>query len=119
MDNLETAFYNSLLRYYNILENVGDVPKKDMKYLLLIAYIYDLLYSDYSIFLTEKSKRILGMALNCAQNATCIAFKDFSFPDTIVADEYDYYTGDKYRVYVGGDVDTNTQIYHDSTIKRI
>ena len=118
MDNLRTALYNSLLRYYNMLENVGYAPKRDMNALLVISYIYDLLYTDYSIFLDNESKKVLGNALNCATYTACIPFKDFSFPDTVVADEYDFDEAGKYRIYVGCDIDTDTQLYHDSSIKR-
>ena len=118
METLNTVLYNSLKRYYDLLYNVGYVQKKDMIALLIMSYIHDLVTTDYSIFFTDEDKQVFQTTLNCLKNNSCVIFKNLPFPDVAIADEY-ILGGGNFRIYVGGNADDDTQLYHDNVIKGI
>lgn len=111
MEDLKTTLLYSLQRYYDTLNATGFAHINDMQSVLILSYIYDLLESDYSYFVTDSDMRVLGFALNCIKNNSCIVYKDTAFLDLQTTDEFAA-DGD-FRIYH----EDSTQLYNDNVTK--
>lgn len=72
MGEVSEELYNSLIRYYNRLGNVGIVFEKSVNNLLAFIWIQEMLEGPLSQFITDKDYHIIMGALSCLYNTDCI-----------------------------------------------
>lgn len=69
---MDNVLYESLSRYFNILSKLGYMNYTDVNKLLVLIFVYDLLESDCSAFITEEEYRVISSALYCLYGSTCL-----------------------------------------------
>lgn len=77
---MDNVLYESLSRYFNILSKLGYMNYTDVNKLLVLIFVYDLLESDCSAFITEEEYRVISSALYCLYGSTCL----IPYPEYIV-----------------------------------
>jgi hypothetical protein len=69
---MDNVLYESLSRYFNVLSKLGYMSYSEVDKLLVLIFIYDLLGSDCSTFITEDEYRVIDNALYCLYGSTCL-----------------------------------------------
>ena len=69
MDNI---VYQSLMSYFNVLEQRGYMSFSQMQKLLVLCFYRDFVFQDYRGLLTKEDYHLIEQALDCLYGSTCL-----------------------------------------------
>ena len=69
---MDEMVYNSLSRYYHVLETTGYMSQKEVEKLLLLSFYKDFVYSDFRGLLSGDDYHYIERALDCLYGSTCL-----------------------------------------------
>jgi hypothetical protein len=64
--------YNALCQYYNVLSKTGYYKYSDVKKLLVLLFITDMVNGDYRGEISEADYHVIEKALNCLYGTSCL-----------------------------------------------
>ena len=77
MEELDNLVYESLSRYFTVLQSLGYIPDTDTNKLILLQFIQEFLY-EYQGYITEDDYRVLEQIMQCLSGTSClIPFKQY------------------------------------------
>lgn len=72
VDVMDEMIYNSLSRYYHVLEKKGYMSYDHMVRLLVLIFYKEFVYNDYRGLLSREDYRLIERALDCLYGSTCL-----------------------------------------------
>lgn len=81
MEGIDSLAQQSLVRYFNVLENTGYVKDKSVNQLILLQFLSDFL-NGYQEYITEEDYNLINNIITCLTNNCLIPYRHFkeSFP---------------------------------------
>lgn len=85
MEGLNNLAYNGINTYFNTLSVLGYKKYSDVKRLLVLLFINDLLRSSFSLYVDEDDYRVIDNVLYCLFGSTClIPYPEFNVNTSLV-----------------------------------
>ena len=69
---MDSIIYNSITKYYNVLEKTGYMPYGNVLALLVLCFFRDFVYHDYRANISRGDYHTIEKALNCLFGSNCL-----------------------------------------------